>query len=157
MSSPVEKIMMRSLFALVVLALLALSCQKPDSTVDASVQKMRDGVVIHLTHGSDNPHRVAMALRMATMMANDKDVLVYCDIKGIEAVLKDVADITYPTFPSARESLARLIANNVQITACPGCMKAAGKAQDDLMPGVVLAEKELFFNFTRGRVLTLDY
>lgn len=108
-------------------------------------------------NGSDDPHRVVMALRMATMMADDKDVLVYCDIKGIEAVLKDSKDITYPTFPSAKTSLTELLNKKVQIYACPGCMKAAGKTQNDLTPGVTLAEKEKFFGFTKGRILSLDY
>ena len=98
-----------------------------------------------------------MALKMATMMSMDKDVLVYFDIKGIEVVLKDAKDITYPTFPSAQESLKTLIDKGITVFACPGCMKAAGKTADDLMPGVKVAEKEAFFNFTKGRILALDY
>jgi hypothetical protein len=44
----------------------------------------RDGAFIHITAGVDNPHRVAMALQMASIMAEDRDVLVYFDIKGIQ-------------------------------------------------------------------------
>jgi hypothetical protein len=41
--------------------------------------------------------------------------------------------------------------------ACPGCLKAAGKTESDLMEGVKIADKEMFFNFTTGRILTIDY
>lgn len=45
----------------------------------------------------------------------------------------------------------------IDIMACPGCLKAAGKSADDLMEGVMVADKEKFFNFTDGRILTIDY
>ena len=98
-----------------------------------------------------------MALKMATMMAVDKDVLVYFDIKGIEIVLKDSKDVTFPTFPSAQESIKMLLDKGVTVFACPGCLKAAGKTADDLMPEIKIAEKEKFFTFTKGRIITLDY
>lgn len=90
-------------------------------------------------------------------MAMDKPVVVYFDIKGIELVLKDAKDVTYPTFPSSKESLKKLVDMKVTLMACPSCMTAAGKTADDLIPGVIMAEKEKFFDFTKGRILTLDY
>jgi hypothetical protein len=36
-------------------------------------------------------------------------------------------------------------------------MKAAGKTAEDLIPGVKTAEKAAFFNFTKGRIIALDY
>jgi len=121
------------------------------------VDTIREGVFIHISHSYDDPHRAVMPLKMATMMAMDKDVLVYLDIKGIEVVLKNAKDIKYPTFPSAQESLKLLIDKGITVLACPGCMKAAGKTADDLIPGVKMAEKDAFFNFTKGRIITLDY
>jgi hypothetical protein len=41
--------------------------------------------------------------------------------------------------------------------ACPGCLKAAGKSPEDLAPGIEVADKERFFSFTKGRIITLDY
>jgi len=133
----------------------SMSATNPEQT--STKDSVRDGVLIHITHASDDAHRAVMALKMATMMSENKDVLVYLDIKGIELVLKDAKDVTYPTFPSAQESLKTLIDRGITVYACPGCMKAAGKTADDLIPGVKLAEKEAFFNFTKGRIITLDY
>lgn len=117
----------------------------------------RDGVFIHISHGSDNPHRLLMALSMAKIMADDHDVLVYFDIKAIDAVLKDSSDVTYAHFPSSQTQINALKEKGVILMACPGCLKAAGKSEQDLAEGLRIADKKQFFSFTKGRILTLDY
>ena len=123
----------------------------------AEEDKGRDGVFLHISHGVDDPHRVLMALSMAGIMAGSRDVLVYFDIKGIEVVLENAPDLTYSHFPASKAQLAKLLEMGVGVYACPGCLKAAGKTPEDLMPGVKLADKDAFFSFTKGRILTLDY
>jgi predicted peroxiredoxin len=144
--------MARKLFFAVGLLCLA-SC----TPAQAPETKARDGVFVHITHGIDSPHHVAMALNMAAIMSEDRDVLVYFDIKGIEVVLKDAPDITYAQFPGSKSQLAALAAKGITVAACPGCLKAAGKSEADLTEGVTLAEKSSFFSFTQGRILALDY
>jgi predicted peroxiredoxin len=117
----------------------------------------RDGVVVHVSHGTDNPHRLLMALSMATMMSEDHDVLVYFDITGVEAVLKDAGDVTYAQFTPLQAQLTELRRRGVTLMACPGCLKAAGKTAADLAAGVQVADKAAFFSFTKGRIVTLDY
>lgn len=124
---------------------------------DPAVQPPRDGIFVHISHGSDDPHRLLMALNMANLMADDHDVLVYFDIKGVDAVLKDSDDIEFSHFPSSKTALAALRAKNVTVMACPGCLKVAGKSKEDLAEGVQVADKAAFFSFTKGRILTLDY
>lgn len=117
----------------------------------------RDGVFIHITHGADDPHRLLMAMNLASMMAEDHDVLVYYDIEGVTAVLKDSPDISFAHFPTSKELIQTLLEKNVILMACPGCLEVAGKAKDDLKEGIEIADKEMFFKFTNGRILTLDY
>jgi predicted peroxiredoxin len=117
----------------------------------------RDGVFIHISHGKDDPHRLLMALSMANMMADDHDVAVYFDIKAVEVVLKDAPDVSYAHFRPSGAQLADLKERGVPLMACPGCLKAAGKSAADLAPGITVADKERFFSFTKGRILTLDY
>jgi predicted peroxiredoxin len=117
----------------------------------------RDGVFLHVSHGVDKPHRVLMALNMAEIMAENRDVLVYFDIKGIEVVLGDAPNLTFSHFPASKTQIQKLIGMGIGVYACPGCLKAAGKAPADLMPGVKVADKDAFFSFTEGRILTLDY
>jgi intracellular sulfur oxidation DsrE/DsrF family protein len=94
---------------------------------------------------------------MANMMAADHDVAVYFDIKAVEVVLKDAPDVSYAHFEPSGAQLAKLKQQGVPLMACPGCLKAAGKAAADLAPGVLVADKARFFSFTKGRILTLDY
>lgn len=117
----------------------------------------RDGVFIHVTHGSDDPHRVLMALSMASIMAEDRDVLVYFDIEGVQTVLQDAKELRYKHFPSSKEQLKSLPQKGVTLMVCPGCLKAAGKTEKDLASGIEIADKDRFFSFTKGRILTLDY
>lgn len=123
----------------------------------AGAAQPRDGVFIHVSHGEDDPHRVLMALSMANIMADGRDVLVYFDIKGIDVVLKGAKDLAYSHFPSSKEQLSMLPKKGVILMACPGCLKAAGKTPTDLAPGVQVADKDRFFSFTKGRILALDY
>ena len=138
----------------IVVALLAMVLA---GAAGASPADARDGVFLHVSHGADDPHRILMALNMASLMSEDHDVLVYFDIKGIEVVLKDAEDLTYSHFPSSRSQLSALPEKGVTLMACPGCLKAAGKSAEDLAEGVELARKDAFFGFTEGRILTLDY
>lgn len=122
-----------------------------------SGEKVRDGVFIHVSRGPEEPHRLLMALRMAEIMADDRDVPVYFDIHGIDAVLKGAPDVQFEPFPSLAAQLKTLREKKVALLACPGCLKAAMKTEADLAEGVEVAAKERFFDFTRGRILTLDY
>jgi predicted peroxiredoxin len=140
--------------AILIGLLVPLACVK---VARAEAQGARDGVFLHISHGVDDPHRVLMALSMAAIMAESRDVLVYFDIKGIEVVLGDAPDLTYSHFPSSKTQLEKLIGMGIGVYACPGCLKAAGKTEQDLMPGVKVADKDAFFAFTKGRILTLDY
>lgn len=144
-------------FFIVIAAFLFFSLQACKQEISLQQDAVKDGVFIHISHGSDDLHRVLMGLQMAVKMSEDKDVLVYFDISGIDVVLKDSEDLTYSHFPSTHTQLKNMFDNDVTVMACPGCLKTAGKTEDDLMEGVKLADKDKFFNFTKGRILTLDY
>ncbi len=134
--------------------LLFLGCVQE---TDSSRRMVTDGVFIHISHGSDDVHRVLMGLQMAEKMSEDRDVLVYFDIKGVNVVLRDAEDLLLSPFPGSKTQLETLLSRGVPVMACPGCLKAAGKTESDLMQGVQVAEKDSFFAFTEGRILTLDY
>ena len=118
---------------------------------------VRDGVFVHISSGPENAHRVLMGLQMANLMRPERDVLVYFDITGVNVVLKGAEDLKKEPFPSSHEAIQKLIDSGATVCVCPGCLKAAGKSKEDVMPGVQIADKDRFFGFTRGRILTLDY
>jgi len=128
---------------------------KTDSVKSCCATK--DGLFLHISSGYDNPHKVLMALKMAVMMSMDKDVIVYMDIKGVEMLVKTSKDMKFKDFPTLFELLDQLAAKKVTVMACPTCLKIAGFKPEDLRPGIIIAQKDKFFNFTKGRIVTLDY
>jgi len=152
---------MRTLLLVFLGSFLLFSCQpvqeKVETEITKEIVKAKDGVFIHVKSGIDHPHEVLMALSMANKMSETQDVILYFDIKGIEVVLKDSPDINYSHFPSSHTALKSLMEKGIIIMACPGCLKAAEKTPEDLMEGIQVANKDNFFNFTEGRILTIDY
>jgi predicted peroxiredoxin len=128
---------------------------KADSVKSCCATK--DGLFLHISSGYDNPHKVLMALKMAVMMSMDKDVIVYMDIKGVEMLVKTSKDMKFKDFPTLFELLDQLAAKKVTVMACPTCLKIAGFKPEDLRSGIIIAQKDKFFNFTKGRIVTLDY
>jgi predicted peroxiredoxin len=120
-------------------------------------EEIKDGVFVHISHGTEDPHRMLMGLTMAERMSADKDVILYIDITGIDVVLKDSPDLTLEPFASSKTLIQNLLKKGITIMACPTCLKAAGKSPEDLAEGISVADKDKFFNFTKGRILTIDY
>jgi len=116
-----------------------------------------DGAFIHISKGAADTHDVLMALMLADKFSTSNDVLVFFDKDGIAMVTQDAPNLEMDPFDASDEIFKRLINNGATILACPACMKVSGVEESDLRAGVKLAEKEMFFEFTEGRILTLDY
>lgn len=157
---------MKNLLLLLAIVFFAYACdQNPDKTsamaedvaTTLTAEPASDGVFIHISEGYENPHRVLMPLKMAAMMSEDKDVLVYMDIDAVNLLVKGSEDLSMEGFDSFQTYLEKLLQNDVGIYACPTCLEVAGFAPSDLQEGVQVAQKDKFFNFTEGRIITLDY
>lgn len=157
---------MKKVFLLLTLVIFITSCNqntKEDKTVGKEIQtikdtvKPKDGVIIHISEGYNDPHKVLMPMKMAVMMAEDKDVLVYLDINAVELLVKGAKDLEHKDFDTFQTYLKQLIDKKAGVYACPTCLKAAGFKPEDLLEGVQTAQKDKFFNFTEGRIITLDY
>jgi predicted peroxiredoxin len=156
---------MKNVCLFFILGMLMYSCnQSPNQTgtgqADSEIiseTPVRDGVFIHISSGYEDPHRALMALKMASMMAIDKDVLVYLDIHAVDFLVKGANELNHPGFETAHTYIKELISKNVGVYACPTCLAVAGFKAEDLMEGVQTAQKDKFFDFTKGRIITLDY
>ncbi len=155
--------MKKLILALVIPATIFLSCQPKEEHSDhhdtdaVETGSISDGIFIHLSKGTEDPHRVLMAFKMAEVMSADKDVLMYLDIEAVHLVVKAAPDVSMEGFTSSLDQIKKLSDAGVIIQACPTCLKVAGYSEEDLMKGVVLADKKKFFNFTQGKILTIDY
>lgn len=116
-----------------------------------------DGAFIHISKGTADTHAVLMALMLADKFSTSNDVLVFFDKEGIELVTRDAPNLEMDPFDPSDEIFERLVSRHATILACPACMQVAGVEEGDLREGVEIAEKEMFFDFTEGRILSLDY
>lgn len=149
---------MKKYLLLLAVPFFLFACTNQSSEPIEKIDKeVTDGVFIHISKGYENPQKVLMALSLASLFSETHDVAVFCDLEGVKLLTKDAEDLTMENYKSAKEALSVLIANKALIMACPMCVKAAGLTSDDLMEGVIIAEKEKFFDFTDGRIITLDY
>lgn len=150
---------MNNLIPILLVPLLLSACIRVSTESEAAPEPepKTDGAFIHISKGSEDTHDVLMALMLADKFSTSNDVLVFFDKKGIEMVTKDAPDLVMEPFDSSDEIFARLVDLDVTILACPACMQVSGVSEDDLREGVRVAEKEQFFDFTEGRILTLDY
>jgi predicted peroxiredoxin len=153
-------------FGLLILAIVLITAcnqntgkkdEKKTITILTGTDAIKDGVFIHITESYNDPHRVLMPLKMAVMMAKDKNVLVYMDIHAVELLVKGAKDLNFADFESIQTYIKQLTDMNVGVYACPTCLKIAGFKPEDLIDGVQVAQKDKFFNFTKGRIITLDY
>ncbi len=129
------------------------SAETPTTVSDTT----KDGIFIHISESYNDPHRLLMPLKMATIMAEDKDVIVYMDIHAVNILVNDADDISLAGFETAKTYIKVLLEKKVGIYACPTCLQVAGFKTDDLAEGIQVAQKDKFFSFTKGRILTLDY
>jgi predicted peroxiredoxin len=152
--------MMRKSIALLLIPLLATACIRVEQSPENDhlvINKETDGAFIHISKGSAHTHDVLMALMLADKFSTSNDVLVFFDKECIEMVTNDAPDLEMDPFDTSDEILERLANRRVTLLACPACMEISGVEEEDLRDGFKIAEKEKFFNFTEGRILTLDY
>ena len=150
---------MKKILALLLLPLLMSACIRVNTETEnvPEPDPPADGAFIHISKGSADTHDVLMALMLADKFSTSNDVLVFFDKQGIEMVSKDAPNLEMEPFDASDEIFKRLVELDVTILACPACMKVSGVEEEDLREGVQMAEKEQFFDFTEGRILTLDY
>jgi predicted peroxiredoxin len=150
---------MKRIFALLLVPAILAACvrveQAPEKIVET--EKPTDGAFLHISKGSEDTHAVLMALMLADKFSTSNDVLVFFDKQGIEMVVEGAPDLQMDPFDGSDAIFERLIDLDVEILACPACLEKAGYGESDLRTGVKLAEKERFFDFTEGRILSLDY
>jgi len=147
----------KTLFALFLIPLLFSCTTQNDVSMNADTETVKDGVFIHISKGAENTHEVMMGLMLANKFMVSHDVTLFFDIDGIQMILKDAPNLELAPFGSSDDLFQKLVDKGVNIMACPACLTVEGKTAEDLREGVVVAEKDMFFGFTQGRIITLDY
>jgi predicted peroxiredoxin len=153
------KILNLLLIAIVLTFAYCQNASAPEAmeSYDMEECQVKDGLFVHISSGYDNPKKALMALSLAVKMSESQDVCLFFDIEGVKLLTKTAENIPMENYMSSHDALNKLIEQNVIIMACPMCTKAAGINPKDYKDGIIIAEKEKFFDFTKGRILSLDY
>lgn len=147
-------VLLSALVIIFILCQCTVSSKEKESKTDVVI---KDGLFLHVSSGYDNPHKASMALSLAVKMAESKDVAMFFDTEGVKLLTKNSKDIQMSNFLTLHSALDSLVQNNVTLMVCPMCLAQAEIEPEQLREGVMIAEKERFFNFTQGRILTIDY
>ncbi len=118
---------------------------------------LHDGALIQISHGSDDPQSALMGLTLALRLSEDKNVLVFFDNQGVEVVLNKAASLEFKKFEPSKILLDKLVKKGVKLIVCPTCLEVVNKTQYDLEKGVMIAQKDDFFNFTNGRIVSFTF
>lgn len=147
------------LFAgLAAVLVLSIGWMQADKAAMEQKPAVRDGMLIHISHFEDDPHRVLMPLSLALKVSGAYDVQVFLDIDAVHLVTRDGEDLTFHGFDqSSKELVQALLDKGIQIDVCPMCMKSHGVEKDDLIDGVRVATAETFNGFTKGRIIPMDW
>jgi len=137
---------------------------KPKASVEETAQPAyvpqppaSDGVFIQISSGYSNPMNALMGLTMAMRMSEDREVLIFLDVKGPEIVLSNAQSIELKKFEPSKILIRKLLDRGVKIEVCSTCLEAMNKTEFDLIKGVKIANKDDLFDFTKGRILSLSY
>ena len=106
-------------------------------------------LVLNVTSGAEDLHRVTMALQLAGHALDDgRDVLVFLNVRAPVFATKNCPDsMAFRRNPPIREMLASLMERGAKVHVCPHCMMAMGVAESDLMPGAEVTTREKLFSY----------
>lgn len=116
-----------------------------------------DGVFIQISSGPGDPQSVLAGLTTALRMSEDHEVMILLDVRGPEIVLSKAQSLEMKKFEPSKILIQKLIERGVKIEVCSTCLEVLNKTEFDLMKGVKIANKADFFDFTKGRILSLHY
>lgn len=138
-------------FAICVIALIALSCEKTVSSKPLMFFNITSDAVT-------DPHSVTMAMQLANHSLNDgREVVLFFNVKGVGIPTKQLdASIAFKAKP-VKELLADLVAKGTRIHVCPHCMKAMGIEEKDLIEGAAVTSRDKLFSELTSNSLVFTY
>ncbi|MGN6361122.1 MAG: DsrE family protein [Thermomicrobiales bacterium] len=98
---------------------------------------MTSKIVVHATHGKDDPERATLPFIVANVAASaDQEAVVLLTIDGVWLATKGYGDtICKEGFPPLREVIQAFVANGGQMWACGTWAKPRGIGESDLIAG----------------------
>lgn len=125
--------------------------------VFAQTSENQNGFLVHVSSG-DSQFKIIKALRFAdNMNKKGNDILLYFDADATYLTLEETEDFVFNNH-SYKTLLRNLASSEVDVRVCKGNLKnGLKKSEKDLISGIEVGDPEMFFSFTDGKIVTLDY
>jgi predicted peroxiredoxin len=116
-------------------------------------------ILVHCTHGKDNPERALLPFIVANVAASaDQEAVVLLTIDGVWAATRGYAEgVSKDGFPPLAEVIKSYVANGGQIWACGTCTKPRGITATDLIEGAQIVTAARVVEHMTSGVTTLDF
>ena len=115
--------------------------------------------ILNLTSGANDVHAAWMGLRLAEhALDDDRDVVIFLNVHAPPLASTNApSSLRFADHPPLPEYLAELATRGAKIIACPNCMKSTGVAEEDLIPGVTIANREKLFGMMEPNTVVFSY
>ena len=115
-------------------------------------------LVVNLTSGRDNLHAAWMGLSLAQHgLADGREVIVFMNVSAPPlASAKQTAGVAFQGNRFS-ETIAEIIGRGGKVIVCPACAELMGVKQEDLLPGVGMADRDSLFGRLNTRSVVFSY
>jgi predicted peroxiredoxin len=112
-----------------------------------AISKEQQNVIVHLSRGTEDLHRVSMALKLATALQSaGANVTLFLDLEGVriadQNLPQDLAWGFGPQKASVQELLQNYVTAGGQVLICPHCAEAAGISPAALKSEAIIASND---------------
>jgi len=116
-------------------------------------------LLVHCTHGKDDPERATLAFVVGNVAASaDQDVVVLLTIDGVWLATKGYAeDVHKEGFQPLRDVIGSFVANGGQIWVCGACATPRGITADHLIEGARIVTAANVVERLAGGATSLDF
>jgi predicted peroxiredoxin len=120
---------------------------EPAPTPAAESDTAKRPLLLNITAGYDDPHKVTMALQLAGHgLDAGRQVYLFFNVRGVMVAAEgdETPDVAFNDKP-VRALLAGVVQRGAKVLVCPHCAKAMGLEADDLIDAAEFATAETLF------------
>ena len=116
-------------------------------------------VLVHCTHGKDDPERATLAFVVGNVAATaDQETVLLLTIDAVWLATRGYADaVHHEGFQLLKEVIQSFVANGGRIWACGACTKPRGITEQDMIEGARIVTAANAVEYLVSGAASLDF
>lgn len=153
---------MRCCFLLLVLTVMIATTgvTQPAETAEQAADKNETQIIVfNITSGPmEDTHAVTMALQLAGHALTDgREVVLFFNVRGVRVPNTDLpSDLAFKAEPIS-SLLADVMKRGAEVHVCPHCMHALDVKPEELIPDVIVTDREKLFSKIGNNTVVFTY